>query len=428
MMKPNWYHPPSRATLKTGKRSQMPKTCRSSRPSEVAPFHSPQRKSTRRLHRSAVTLQRLREGARVRLRLMRRIRTAALLVTLLASLTAACGSAPGGDASTTAAATAASTPVAPTGTAWGIAGITPRGFPRSTTPDDWRAYYESIAGLGGWQGAFGAWTKEEGLPSVIRTQAGVAAQYRFRSIPLIGFHRDAGPGKVALTVDFRDEAQATAFTQAVATLAREQRPAFLGVGNEVNRIAEQEAAAYEAWVKRLPAIAEAVHAASPETKVFTTYQLEMLLGRAGLSGRPAGEARWALLDGVAAAVDVVAFTTYPYFDYATPEAVPASYYRDAAAEAARRGARAVAISEAGWPGAVIPALRGDPRDGSPEEQAAFVRRLPLLFEGVRPAFFLWAFDHDPGLSGTPFDTAGLRANDGTSRPAFDAWRDVVRQR
>lgn len=352
-----------------------------------------------------------------------------LAASLFAGALVGCGGAPAGDTASTPAPTSvsanATTPVAPDGTAWGIAGVTPRGFPRPTA-DDWRAYYESVAGLGGWQGAFGSWTKEDGLPSVVRTQAGVGAQYGFRSIPLAGFHRDAGPGRVALTVDFRDEAQATAYTQALVTLAREQRPAFLGTGNEVNRIAEQDPAAYEAWAKRLPAIVEAVHAASPGTKVFVTYQLEMLLGRAGLTGRPAGAPQWALLDRVAPALDLVAFTTYPYFDYATPEAVPASYYRDAAAEATRRGARGVAISEAGWPGAVIPALRGDPRDGSPEEQAAFVRRLPALLEGVRPAFVLWAFDHDPGLSGTPFDTVGLYANDGAARPALAAWREAVR--
>jgi hypothetical protein len=255
--------------------------------------------------------------------------------------------------------------------------------------------------------------------------ASTGAQYRFRAIPLVGFHRDAGPGRVALTVDFRDEAQAAAYTQAVAALAREQRPAFLGVGNEVNRIAEQDPAAYEAWVKRLPAIVDAAHAASPGTRVFATYQLEMLLGRASLTGRPAGPARWALLDGVAGTLDAVAFTTYPYFDYATPEAVPASYYRDAAAEAARRGAKAVAFSEVGWPGAATPALRGDPRDGSAEEQAAFIRRLPALLDGVRPAFVLWAFDHDPGLNGTVFDTAGLRANGGEARPGLAAWREVI---
>lgn len=328
------------------------------------------------------------------------------------------------DTSTTTTTTAASTAVAPAGTAWGIAGVTPLGFPRPSA-EDWRAYYGSIEGLGGWQGAFGAWTEEDGVPSVVRSMAATGAQYRFRPIPLVGFHRDAGPGRVALTVDFRDESQVAAYTQALAALAREQRPALLGVGNEVNRIAEQDPAAYEAWVRRLPAIVEAVHAASPRTRVFATYQLEMLLGRASLTGRPAGPARWALLDGAAGILDTVAFTTYPYFDYATPESVPVSYYRDAAGEATRRGAKAVAFSEVGWPGAPTPALRGDPRDGSAEEQAAFIRRLPALLDGVHPAFVLWAFGHDPGLSGTAFDTVGLHTNSGEPRPGLAAWREVI---
>lgn len=313
----------------------------------------------------------------------------------------------------------------PIGTAWGIAGVSRA--PGPPGDDAWLGFYAAPdRGLGGWQGAFAAWTRDRGMPAVVRRHAVLAAQYGFRSIPLVGFHFDGGGGVIALTIDFRDDAEVAAYTDSLTAFVRDHPPAFLGIGNEMDRIADQDPTAYAAWARRVPSIVAAVHEASPGTQVFATFQLEMLLGRASLTGRPPREPRWALLDDVAGALDVVAFTTYPYFDYETPDAMPASYYRDAAAEAKRRGAKAVGLSEVAWPGAPTPALRGDPRDGSAGEQVAFIRRLPALLDGVQPAFVLWAFFQDPPVTGTPFDTIGLAENCCASRPGLDLWKKVVR--
>jgi len=115
-----------------------------------------------------------------------------------------------------------------------------------------------------------------------------------------------------------------------AAFAREFKPPYLGLGIEVNLLHEKAPADFDAFVALFGEVYDAVKAESPETKVFTVFQLERMKGLGG--GLFGGEndpaaAQWALLDRFPK-LDLVAFTTYPGLIYKSPADIPADYYSD----------------------------------------------------------------------------------------------------
>lgn len=340
------------------------------------------------------------------------------------ALLVACGveTAPAGVPTSTPAAAeatvAAGEPARPAGTAYGIAGLIAPNFPNSTA-DDYRTFFSALPRLGGWVGTYASWTPEAGVPDIARSQRQVGEQFGYQTLPIVGFHQDLHPG-LRLLVDFADPAQVADFTADLVAFAAEVRPPFLGIGNEVNRIHEDEPAAFDAWVEALPAIVEAIHAASPDTRVFVTFQYEFMRGAGLLSGRQRDE-QWHLLDRIAPHLDIVAFTTYPFFDYETPEALPADYYE----VALERAGKPVAFSEVGWPSEPLTPAPTSALGGTPEEQAAFIARLGTLLAGVDPAFVMWAWAYDTSAVGPPFESLALHDVAGTPKPALEAWRALI---
>jgi hypothetical protein len=60
--------------------------------------------------------------------------------------------------------------------------------------------------------------------------------------------------------------------------ADKYEPAYMGFGIEINILHEDSPADYAAFKAFFPEVAAAVRAASPETQVFTVFQLERLRG------------------------------------------------------------------------------------------------------------------------------------------------------
>ncbi len=303
----------------------------------------------------------------------------------------------------------------------GIAGIIPPNFP-TPSEADWLTFLEALPELGEVAGNYTGWSPTDGFADLTRNGELLNAVPGVAVLHGTGFHRDAEDG-VALNVDFADSAQVQHFTEDLATFAAEENPLLLGIGNEVNRIWEQDPEAYAAWVAALPDMVDAIHEAAPETQVYVTFQYEFLRGGGAITGVPR-EPRWELLEQVTPYLDLVAFTTYPYFDYETPEDLPADYYSEGAAHAGIP----VAFTEVGWPSGPIAPLEGSALaglGGTPDEQAAFIERLPGLFEDVDPAFVMWVWAYDSSIVGPTFDSLGLASTDGTHKPAWATWVDLA---
>ena len=192
--------------------------------------------------------------------------------------------------------------------------------------------------------------------------------------------------------------------------AQQYQPAYFGVGVEINRVYETSRSDYQQFVKLFNQTVSAVHAVSPHTKVFTTFQLERLKGlRGGLFGGTNDTAanNWNMLADFSQA-DLLGFTSYPGIIYKRPSDIPSDYYQDIRAHTAKP----VAFTELGWPAA-------DEAPGwtsSQADQASFVRRFNGATTALPPRLIVWSFVYDQQVS-APFDHLGLLNSDGSQRPA-----------
>ena len=211
-----------------------------------------------------------------------------------------------------------------------------------------------------------------------------------------------------------DAANLQSYKTAAVEFARKYRPGYLGLGVEVNIMWEKAPAEFEKFVDLYAETYDAVKAVSPQTRVFTVFQLERLKGlQGGLFGgrNDTSLAQWQLLERFAKA-DLVGFSTYPGLVFKDPLDLPADYY----SEITRRTTKPVIFTEIGW-SSQTPAAGWETDEA---EQEAFVRRFFQLTAEMPVDAAIWSFLFDQPL-GPPFAGMGLISRDGRKRPVFDAW-------
>ncbi len=297
---------------------------------------------------------------------------------------------------------------------FGIAGLVPPNFPTSSD-EDWLAFFRTVPTLGG---VVGNYSRIADLAQ--NQEVGIAAGLEV--LPVTGFHEDADDG-LAVNVDFANAEERGAFLEELLAFVSTSRPPYLGVGNEVNRVWEDDPEAFDAWVAALPEIVAAVHQASPGTLVFATFQYEFLVGRDDITGGGRSE-DWTPFEAAEPHLDLVAFTSYPYFGAEHPADLPADYY----APIADHTDGLVGFTELGWPSAPIGPLVGSPVEGlggTPEEQATFVDRLAELLAPIDFAFAMWVWAYDTPAVDPTFASLGLSTPSGEPKPAFDRWQVFV---
>jgi hypothetical protein len=245
---------------------------------------------------------------------------------------------------------------------------------------------------------------------------GSASEYHYTPILVVSAFKDAGQSRSVpirpLTPD-----QVDAYVSKAEAYARDHRPAYFGVGVEVNRIHETSPTDYSAFVSLFHKAASAIHRVSPGTKVFTTFQLERLKGlRGGLYGGNNDPTKndWALLDDFSDA-DFVGFTSYPELIYKTPADLPSGYYSDVASHTSKP----VVFTELGWPAATVAAGW----DGSTGAQVGFLNGFKSQTASLPVQFVIWSFLYDQQTS-APFTHLGLLNDDGSERPARQAFQDL----
>lgn len=198
----------------------------------------------------------------------------------------------------------------------------------------------------------------------------------------------------------------------IVVFAKNSLVSYLGIGNETNKNLSPAAQQYFAGQYQL--LVEDIHRESPQTKVFTVFQLEWMKGlRGGLFGgkNDAAQAQWDLLVSFRFG-DLIAFSSYPGLIYGNPRDIPEPYYTDIT----QHTDRPLALTELGW-------FRSGPKgwESGTEEQVEFINRFFPLVDPVHPVFTLWSFLYDQAAP-APFTTMGLLPAGKTNSDAWEAWR------
>lgn len=216
---------------------------------------------------------------------------------------------------------------------------------------------------------------------------------------------DTGPS-------FANAAIRDAYYEQIACLAT-MRPDYLVLGPELNFLVAARYDEYQRFSAVYRVAYDLVKSISPETQVGSSWQYDALRPNlaAGI-GEPYIEEL--------GPQDFIGLTTYFGYSasnaatYPTPLDVPLDYYGLVRSRFPRTP---VVFTEVGWSSAFT---------GGLTNQVWFVNRLLLLLNSLKPANVIWAMQHDvrgyfPGEIAALNDM-GLRNNDGTPKPAWDAVR------
>ncbi|MBI4267393.1 MAG: hypothetical protein HY662_01245 [Chloroflexi bacterium] len=204
------------------------------------------------------------------------------------------------------------------------------------------------------------------------------------------------------------------YKNSAASFARKYDLKYLGLGIEINILNERSPADFEAFTQFFSEVYDAVKELSPNTKVFTVFQLEKMKGlNGGLFGgsNNPNQAQWALLDRFPKS-DIIAFTTYPGLVYKDPSEIPDDYYADIN----RHTTKPIAFTEAGWHSEASPSGW----ESSEAEQAEFVSRFFSLTRNLHEELVIWSFIYDQETI-EPFRSMGLYNKDGMAKQAWEAW-------
>ncbi len=212
-------------------------------------------------------------------------------------------------------------------------------------------------------------------------------------------------GRVSLT----NPVVADAFGKGVLEFAQ-LKPAFLGLGADVNLLALSDRAEFDAFAALYRTLYPRIKQISPATRVFVAFQWEAMTSQAADANRQ-------VVDAFRPRLDLAAFVSEPRRSFAKPgpSAIPPDYY----APMSRFAAGLPIFIETQWPS-----------DGSGGEanQVTFIRGLPRLMASVRPAMVAWSLLHDVRVLAIFAIRSGLITSDGTQKPAFAAFRDITDDR
>jgi hypothetical protein len=288
--------------------------------------------------------------------------------------------------------------------------------PRSYEADDFAEFFELARLTGGVVRWAGDWAELDDRQGGAVAIAELQGQFGYMPVFEANIFRQ---DPTALLRPF-NEPQIAEYVRLARQFAANYSPPYFGLGIEINMLYESVPEEFEKFVRLFDMAAAAVHEASPETLVYTSFQLERMHGLAGGLWGGADDpsaARWQLLDQFPRA-DFFSFTTYPGLNYPDPADIPSSHY----AEVLSHTGRPVAFTEIGWPaGTIAPGW-----ESSQGEQAAAVQRLFELITPVDSKLVLWSFMFDPaGHLPAPFLSMGLVEPEGTKRQAFYEWQSVA---
>ena len=211
--------------------------------------------------------------------------------------------------------------------------------------------------------------------------------------------------------DFRD-----AYRDAAVLAVKASRPAYISIGNEVNRWYEHYGASPENpngfahFVSLYEETYDAIKAISPATKVFCVFAREVVA-----ENRAADPSALGLFDE--SRLDLVAYTSYPFAvkGIRDPSAIPDDYYTATLAATGMAG-KPFGFTEVAWSSL--------PEFGGESAQRRFMHDVAgrlTRAQGVDLHLLGWWALYD--IHAAPHQS-GLIASDGREKPAYEAWKSL----
>ena len=275
--------------------------------------------------------------------------------------------------------------------------------PCSSSAEDFTGFFEEAVEAGDivmWAGDWNELSTDQGAPKVV---TGLASTYGY--IPLIEVTIHSS-GQLIRPLNAEN---LQVYRSRTIAFAEEYQPGYLGLGIEINGLYVKSPTDFEEFVPFYNEVYDAVKEISPDTQVFTVFQLELMKGLT-MWEIEEHEEHWGLINRFKS--DIVAFTTYPGLFYRNPSAIPEDHYT----EIQSHTTKPIAFTEIGWHSEASP----QGWESSQQEQAEFVETFFRLTRDIDVRIAIWSFLYDPEVI-EPFRSMGLRCGDGTARPAWDRW-------
>lgn len=277
--------------------------------------------------------------------------------------------------------------------------------PRSFEPEDFNDFLQKVGETQDVLLWAGDWIEvSEGRAPKTFTE--LSQQYYYTAIIEVGHYIQETGALFRPLEDYSQE-----YLDSTLDFVGEYKPAYFGIGVEVNIFAEKNPEAFEEFVPFYNQVYDAIKEVSPNTKVFTVFQLETMKGL-DMWEIKENEPHWDMIDRFK--LDVVAFTTYPGLFYREVTDIPPDHY----AEIMSHVSKPVAFTEMGWHCSDSP----EGWESSETEQAEFINKFFDLTEELDVEVAIWSFMYDPDIF-EPFNSMGLISEEDHERLAWDVWND-----
>jgi hypothetical protein len=228
----------------------------------------------------------------------------------------------------------------------------------------------------------------------------------------------------------------SAITNFTLRVVREYKPAYLGLGSEINTYADTSPDDFPNYISLYEEIYSLVKAETPDTKIFVTFQWEEMNNLIpGLNpDRKPYEVNWNQMEVFEPHLDVWAISSYPFIAFPTGADIPADYY----APLLDRTNKPLAVAEGGFPSIA----RGN-FPGTQQDQVDYLKaihdqigsRLDFWIYLILNDFNMDAYEKEMRKSGHSndaetlswFSKVGLMEMDGTPKQGLAVWDDYREQ-
>ena len=286
----------------------------------------------------------------------------------------------------------------------GTAGVIPPNFPNSSE-EDYLVFLDEVPHTGELLGAYMDWAASD----VIETIQFVDT-YAVGVEPLIALGFD---------FDLVDDTYFSRHLPEIRNTIREVLDTFdleyLAFGVEVNRlIPEVSEAAFLDFVNAYRDIYDLVKFESPDTKVFTIFQLEYLKGAALLSGLEF-DSHWEVQVLFEGKQDLVGLTVYPFLEYASAAEIPLDYFDDIPEYIDLP----IAITEMAWLSEDVSIVQGSEGD-----QVTFLLGILESTQSWNLEMMLYSFLYEP-QDVDLFESAALKTTEGDAKEIYYYWLSLA---